>query len=71
MPYFWELATPSSDRILLSYKVEVDYAIELTAANGTGTTVQLASSDKVNQNLRTVSVPVDGTITNEAVSVIL
>jgi hypothetical protein len=71
MPYLWELVTPSSDRISLSYKVEVDYALELTAANGTGTTVQLASSDKVNQNLASIAVPVDGTTTNEAVSVTL
>ena len=71
MPYLWELVTPSSDKILLSYKVEVDYALELTAANGTGTTVQLASSDKVDQILKSISVPLDGTTTNEAVSVIL
>jgi hypothetical protein len=71
MPYLWELVTPSSDRISLGYKVEVDYALELTAANGTGTTVQLASSDKVNQNLASIAVPVDGTTTNEAVAVTL
>jgi hypothetical protein len=71
LPYLWELATPSSDRIQLSYKVEVDYGIELTAANGTGTTVQLASSDKVNENLGSISVPVDGTTTHEAVIVTL
>jgi hypothetical protein len=71
LPYFWELVTPSSDRISLSYKVEVDYALEITAANGAGTAVQLASSDKVSQFLGSISVPVDGTTTHEAVSVIL
>lgn len=71
MPYYWELVTPSSDKIVLSYKVEVDYGVELTAANGTGTIVELASSDKVAQNLGSISVPADGATTHEAVIVTL
>jgi hypothetical protein len=71
MPYYWELVTPSADKIVLSYHVEVDYGVEITAANGTGTLVQLASSDKVTENLGSRSVPADGTTTDEAVSAIL
>ena len=71
MPYHWQLATPGSDKIVLSYKVEVGYGVELIAENGTASTVELASSDKVAENLGSISVPVDGATTNEAVTVIL
>jgi hypothetical protein len=49
----------------------VDYGVELTAANGTGTIVALASSGKVAQNRGSISVAADGTTTNEAVVVTL
>jgi len=68
MPYSWALATASTDKVALSYKVEVDYGYEFTASNGTGTAVQLASSNLVNENLATISVPKDGATTDEAVS---
>ena len=71
MPYLWELATPSSDKIALAYKVDVDYGVEFSATNGTGTSVQLASTDSVSENLADRSVPADGTTTNEAVIVTL
>lgn len=71
MPYHWELETPASDKIVLSYKVEVDYGVELTAENGTASTVELASSDKVTESLASISVPVDGATTSEAVAVTL
>jgi len=57
MPYSWVLATESTDKISLSYAAEVDYGYEFTASNGTDTDVQLASSDKVNGSLTSISVP--------------
>ena len=71
MPYSWLLGSPHTDRVLLSYKVEVDYGYEITASNGTGTAVELATSDKVAQDLLSISVPVDGSTTNTAVSAVL
>jgi hypothetical protein len=71
MPYHWQLVTPSSDKIVLSYKVEVDYGVELTAENGTASIVELASSDKVAENLTSISVPADGATTDEAVAATL
>jgi hypothetical protein len=68
MPYSWALATASTDKVALSYKVEVDYGYEFTAFNGTGTSVQLASTNQVNENLATIPVPKEGATTDEAVS---
>jgi hypothetical protein len=69
MPYSWVLATPASDNVILAYDVEVDYGFEITASNGTGTVVVPLSTDKVNQNLGSISVPLNGSTTNETVSV--
>jgi hypothetical protein len=71
MPYHWQLATPGTDKVVLSYKAEVDYGVELVAENGTASIVELASSDKVTENLASIAVPVDGATTNEALAVIL
>jgi len=57
MPYSWVLATKSTDKISLSYSAEVDYGYEVTSENGTGTLVQLASSDKVAVSVTSISVP--------------
>ena len=57
MPYSWVLATESTDKISLSYSAEVDYGYEVTAENGTGTLVQLASTDKVTGSITAISVP--------------
>ncbi len=69
MPYSWALATPGSDSVILAYDVEVDYGLEVTASNGTGTVIVPLSTDKVNENLGSISVPLNGSTTNEAVSV--
>jgi hypothetical protein len=69
MPYSWALATPASDNVILAYDVEVDYGFQVTASNGTGTVVVPLSTDKVNENLGSISVPLNGSTTNEAVSV--
>jgi hypothetical protein len=68
MPYSWALSTASSDKVFLSYSVEVDYAYQITASNGTGTLVTGATSDKVNQNLAEIAVPKDGATTDETVT---
>jgi len=68
MPYSWTLATPASDSVTLSYSVEMDEGLEVTATNGTGTVVAPLTVQKVNQNLGTVTVPANGTTTTEAIS---
>jgi hypothetical protein len=68
MPYSWMLATPTSDTVILSYAVEMDYGLQVTPANGTGTVGVPFSVDKVNQNLGSISFPLNGSTTNEAVS---
>jgi len=34
MPYSWALATATSDKVFLSYSVEIDYGLQVTATNG-------------------------------------
>jgi len=68
MPYSWMLASASSDKVYLSYQVELDEGYEITASNGTGNVVATASVNKVNENLPTINVPLNGSTTNEAVS---
>lgn len=68
MPYSWTLATPTSDTVLLSDSVEMDYGLQVTATNGTGIVVVPLSVDKVNQNIGSVSVPLNGSTTNESVT---
>jgi len=68
MPYSWALATAATDKVLLNYSVEVDYALQVTATNGTTTTAQLVQVDKVSENLGQISVPLNGATTTEAVS---
>ena len=47
MPYSWALATPASDNVILAYDVEVDYGLQVTASNGTGTVVVPLSTDRI------------------------
>ena len=68
MPYSWTLTTPSSDSVFLSYAVEMDYGLQVTATNGAGTVVVPLSVDKVNQNLKSIPVPLNGSTTSEAIS---
>ena len=68
MPYSWTLATPTSDTVFLSYAVEMADGFQVTATNGTATLVFPNSINKVNQNLKSIAVPLNGSTTNEAVS---
>jgi hypothetical protein len=68
MPYSWALATPSTDKVNLSYKVELIYGYQITASNGTAIVTTPVSGDKVSENLSSISVPANGATTNENVS---
>lgn len=68
MPYSWALASPSSDKIILSYKVELIYGYQITASNGTAIVTTPVSGDKINANLASISVPPNGAVTNESVA---
>jgi hypothetical protein len=68
MPYSWNLATPTSDTVFLSYSVELADGFQVTATNGTAILVVPNSINKVNQNLKSIPVPLSGSTTNEAIS---
>jgi len=68
MPYSWALASPGSDKVILSYKVELIYGYQITASNGTAIVTTPVSGDKVNANLASISVPPNGAATNENVA---
>ena len=68
MHYSWALATPTSDKVSLSYSAEIDYALQVTATNGTTTVAEAVALDKVNENLSSISVPLNGATTTETVS---
>jgi hypothetical protein len=71
MPYSWQLHTASTDKIVLSYKAETYEAIQVTAANGTGTTVMSTAGRASSQTIAEIPVPANGATTTEAVSVTL
>lgn len=70
-PYSWQLHTPSTDKIILSYKAQTYEAIQVTAANGTGTTVITTAGRASSQTTAEIPVPADGATTTETVSVTL
>jgi hypothetical protein len=71
MPYSWQLHTASTDKIVLSYKAETYEAIQVTAANGTGTTVMSTAGRASSQTIAEIPVPANGATTTETVSVTL
>jgi hypothetical protein len=71
MPYSWQLHTASTDKIVLSYKAETYEAIQVTAANGTGTTVTNTAGRASSQTIAEIPVPANGATTTETVSVTL
>jgi hypothetical protein len=71
MPYSWLLATPTSDKIILSYKAQVNEGIEFTASNGTATSVVLSTGRASSQTTASIPVPASGATTTENVSVTL
>jgi hypothetical protein len=71
LPYSWMLSTPTTDKILLSFKVQVNEALEITAANGTGTTFLVSAGRASAQTLPSIAVPANGATTTETVSLTL
>ena len=71
MPYSWQLHSPTTDKIVLSYKAQTYEAIQLTAANGTGTTVITTAGRASSQTTAEIPVPANGATTTETVSVTL
>ncbi len=71
MPYSWLLATPGSDKIILSYKAETFGALQVTAENGTGVSVMSTAERVSTQSPASIAVPPSGATTTEAVSVTL
>jgi hypothetical protein len=71
MPYSWLLNSPSTDKIILSYKAEILEAVQITATNGTGTSVTSTSGRFSSQTIASIKVPANGATTTETVSVTL
>jgi hypothetical protein len=68
MPYSWQLATPASDTVSLSYHVDLDYGYQVTATNGAATLVVPAVVNSTRENDGTIAVPLNGATTNEAIT---
>jgi len=71
MPYSWLLNTPATDKIILSYKAQVNEAVQITATNGTGTNVVVSAGRASSQTTASIAVPANGAITTKTVSVTL
>jgi len=71
MPYSWLLNTPTSDKIILSYKAQVNEALQVTATNGTATNVVITAGRGSSQTTASIPVPANGATTTENVSVTL
>jgi hypothetical protein len=69
--YSWLLSTASSDKISLSYNASIDYGLELTGSNGTGTVVTPIVSRSSTQDIPGISVPANGASTTEDISITL
>jgi len=71
IPYSWTLNSPSTDKIILSYKAQVTEGIQVTATNGTATVVVAGAGRGSSQTIPSVLVPANGATTTENVSVTL
>ena len=71
IPYSWLLSSPGTDSVGLNYSISVLLGVELTATNGTATTVVQGSSRNTGQSLPLIKVPANGTTTTETISVTL
>ena len=68
LPYSWPLASPSTDKISLSYSASIDYGYQVTATNGTAIVVEPVSARDTSQSFGSISVPVNGATTTENIS---
>ena len=71
IPYSWLLASPTTDSVSLFYNASMVEGIELTATNGTGTTVVFANVRNSSQSIAPIKVPVNGATTTETISITL
>jgi len=71
MPYSWLLNTPASNKIIVSYKAQVNEGLQVTATNGTGTNVVVSAGRASSQTTASIPVPASGATTTENVSVTL
>lgn len=70
MPYSWELASASSDKVKFSSTIELDHAFAAKGFNVTPVTLVLFEN-KVTQNIGSMPVPLNGATTNVTVSAII
>jgi len=69
--YSWLLSSASTDMVSLDAKGEIDDGIEITATNGTATTVVGADVRSSNQTFGSIKVPANGATTTETVNITL
>lgn len=71
MPYSWLLNTPGTDKIILSYKAQINEGLEIIAANGTANTVLATAARFSSQTTASIPVPANGATTTKPVSITL
>ena len=71
IPYSWLLNSASTDSVALNYSISFLVGIQLTATNGTGTTVMTGSTRNSGQSLPLIKVPANGATTTETINVTL
>jgi hypothetical protein len=69
--YSWLLGSPTTDMISLGADAEIDEGIQITATNGTTTTVMAGSARGSTQSLGSIKVPANGATTTETVNITL
>jgi len=69
LPYSWLLASPTTDQVSLSYTATMDYGYEVTATNGTATTVQPVNARGTEHSLAPIAVPLSGATTTNSITI--
>ena len=74
IPYSWALATPTTDKAVLRYKITIAEALQVLAANTsttTSTVIGPLGTRETNQVIGAISIPLSGATTTENVQVTL
>jgi len=71
MPYSWLLNTPTTDKIILSYKAQINAGLQVTAENGTAVTVISGTARLSSQTIASIKVPANGATTTQTVNITL
>lgn len=69
LPYSWLLASPTTDKVTLSYTASMTYGYEATATNGTATVVQPVAARDTDHTLTPISVPLSGATTTNSITI--